>query len=82
MSIETVHENVNGDQVTTKRVNHEGDVYEFEATDEEFVYVGEGTAPVAVREALNGHLGEGESLSDEGFGRTIEADDGTTDGAE
>lgn len=65
MSIETVHENVNGDQRTTKRVPHEGDVYEFEATEGEYEYVGEGTPPAGAVTALQNHLGEGESVTEE-----------------
>lgn len=81
--IETVHENVDGEQITTKRVPHQGDVYEFEGEPGgEYEFTGEGTAPVAVREALKAHLGEGESVSDAGFGRTISRDDDTSDGGE
>lgn len=55
--IETVHENVNGDQTTTKRVAYEGEVYEFEG-EPGGEYAGEGDAPAGAVQALQEHLGE------------------------
>lgn len=63
--IETVHENVNGEQTTTKRVAYEGDVYKFEGEPGgEYEHAGEGDAPTGAVQALQEHLGEGATVAD------------------
>lgn len=75
--IETVHENVNGDQITTKRVPHDGDVYEFTgAPGGEYEYAGEGDAPTGAVQTLQEHLGEEASVASDATAKyTAESSD-------
>lgn len=64
--IATEHRNEDGEQRTTKRVEHDGDVFEFEGKPGgEYLYLGDSTLPAAVLEAVDDHLGEDEQLVDE-----------------
>lgn len=64
--IETEHRKDGNDQITTKRVHYQGDVYKFEGEPNgEYEYVGEGSPPVGAVDALQAHFGEDSTVADD-----------------